>query len=433
MTPAIAPESAPARWVAERVPFFYGWVVVFLAFMSIFFTGATTWWGLPVFIGPMHDDTSWSHASILGAMAVRSLTAAVCGLALGRQMDRRGGPRLVLLAGVLIDAAALVSLRWVGSQLEFVLIYGIIGGAGSTGTRLIPSALIPKWFVARRGSAVAFSLTGGGVSALVMVPLIAVFIDAAGWREAWVYVGLIMLVVMLPLALLAVRAPEDLGLRPDNGVAPRQRPNAVTAETEVSFTLGAAARTLRFWLLLLAMIFGSYSLTTMSVIVVPYFEGIGFTAAAAASGLAVYGLFSVSSRFIWGYAADRMTTRPAIALQTTLTGLGAAFLLTVDSHLGLYAFSIYNGFMMGGFPTLQALIWPEFFGRVHIGAIIGLTQLFTTIASAAGPFIAGVLYDETGSYSTSVALLIVTWLSCAAATLVVRQAREPEPLAAAIT
>jgi len=432
LSSAQATEFGAARWLAGRVPFFYGWVVVFISFLTIFFTGATTYWGLPVFVGPMHDATGWSHASILGALGVRSLTGAVVGLLLGRQMDRRHGPMLLLLGGVIIDCGALIALRWVESPLHFLLVYGLVGGAGSTGTRLVQATLIPKWFVARRGSAVAFALTGGGMSALVMVPLITLFIDVAGWRDAWAIVAVIMLIVMVPLSVFAVRSPEDVGLLPDNGAAARPRRDGVTAESEVSFTLPEATRRLRFWVLLFAMGFGAYSLNTQSVVVVPYLEGAGFSAGEAAAGLAVYGLFSVSSRFIWGYLADRLTTRPAIILQTTLTGLGAGFLLTVDTHAALYAFSIYNGIMMGGFPTLQTLIWPELFGRRHIGSIIGLTQLFTTLASAAGPFIAGFLYDRTGSYSTTVAILIVTWISCAVATFAVRPARETKPLTAVV-
>jgi MFS family permease len=419
--------------VARRLPFFYGWIIVFLSFLTIFFTGSVTYWGLPVFVGPMHDDTGWSHASILGALAVRSLTGACLGLALGRLMDQRLGPMFMLLCGVLIDGSSLMSLRWVHSPLAFLVVYGGIGGIGSTGTRMVQATLVPKWFVARRGSAVAFSLLGGSISALLMVPVISYFIDAAGWRDAWLYIAIIMMAGLLPMVPFAVRAPEDIGLKPDNGVAPLPGSNRLTADTERSYRLAEALPTARMWVLLLAMMFGSYSLNTQSIVMVPYYKEIGFSSAIAASALSVYGFFSISSRFVWGFTADRFSTRTAIILQALLTGLCAFLILQIAGRSSLYLVSAFLGVMLGGFPTLQSLIWPEFFGRRYLGSILGFTQLFTTIASASGPVIAGFIYDRSGTYATSLWLLVGAWLLCAGFTFLVRPRRQLESVAAVST
>lgn len=427
------PHRAPpavAR-IARRLPFFYGWLIVFISFLTIFFTGATTYWGLPVFVGPMHEATGWSHASILGALAVRSLTGAFVGLAAGRLMDQRRGPMLMLLCGVLIDGASLIALRWVQTPAQFLLLYGVVGGIGSTGTRMVQATLVPKWFVARRGAAVAFSLMGGSVSALLMVPLIAFFIDASGWQNAWTFIAVIMMVGLLPFVPFAIRAPEDLGLLPDNGVAPPPGRNRVTADTERSYRLTEALPSFRMWVLVLAMMFGAYSLNTQSVVLVPYYEEIGFSSAVAASALSLYGLVSISSRFVWGFAADRLSTRVAIIMQALLTGLCAFLILQIDSRFTLYAVSACLGVMLGGFPTLQSLIWPEFFGRRHLGSILGFTQLFTTLASASGPLIAGFIYDRSGTYGTSLWLLVAAWVLCAAFTFLVRPQRRTEGLASA--
>lgn len=423
----------PIARLAGRLPFFYGWIIVYIGFLGVFLSGATSFWGLPVFVGPMHQDTGWSHASIFGGIALRSLVAAACGLFAGRLADRRGGPSLMLLAGLLIDGSAMASLRWVQSPAEFLLLYGVVGGIGSTGLRLLQATLVPKWFVARRGTAVGFASMGGGMSALIMVPVVSLLVDELGWRDAWAALALIMALLVLPCVPLAVRAPEDIGLRPDNGVAPRQRAGRprVTAETEQSFTLAQAVRTWRLWLLLLAMAFGSYSLNVNTLVLVPYFEEIGFSAAVAASGVSVYGLFSVFARFIWGGLADRLTARPAIAIQASLTGGAALLLLQIGGTSSLYGAVAVQGVVLGGFPTLQSLIWPEFFGRRHIGAIIGMTQLFTTLAAAGGSVAAGWIHDTTGTYAANLWLVAATWLICAALTMAVRPGRQPQPLRSA--
>ena len=390
--------------------------------------GATSFWALPLFVNPMHADTGWSHGSIMGALAVRFIVGALGGLVLGRFADRKGGPSVLLLIGLCIDAASLAALRWVETPLQFLILYGVIGGAGNTGMRLVQSTLVAKWFVLKRGAAVGFSSMGGGVSALVMVPITSFIISEVGWRDAWVALAVIMVALLLPCVPLAIRAPEDMGLLPDNGELPKPGRLRVSAASERSYSLGEVVRTWRFWLLLLAIIFGSYSLQTNTVIMVPYFEEIGFTSVVAASAISVYGLFSVAARFIWGFVADRLSVRPAIVIQALVTAVGAALLLQIAGTGSLYAVAAFQGIALGGFPTLAQLVWPEFFGRMHIGSVSGLTQFFTTVIGSMGPLIAGLVYDATGTYQSSLWLLVVTWLLCAAVIFAVRPAREAAPL-----
>ena len=95
----------------QRTPFFYGWIIVFIGFLCVFMNGATTFWAMPVFVGPMSDDTGWSHTSILIALSVRFIMSALGGLFLGRFADKRGGAARILLFGVLLDAALLMTIR----------------------------------------------------------------------------------------------------------------------------------------------------------------------------------------------------------------------------------------------------------------------------------------------------------------------------------
>jgi MFS family permease len=406
-------DSRPfAARVAGRLPFFYGWVIIYISFFCVFMMGAISFWGIPVFVGPMHEDTGWSHGAIFLGLALRMIVGAGGGLLLGHLADRRGWPARLLLFGVLVDGAALFALRWVDSSVQFVLVYGVIGGAGNTGVRLVQSTLIAKWYVARRGTAVGFSANGGGVSALVMAPLTAFLISELGWRDAWGGLAVIMMLVLLPCVPLAVRSPEDIGLLPDNGLGPVAN-SGRSAATERSYRLSELVTTVRFWFLLLTMLIGTYSLQTHTVVMLPYFEEIGFSSSVAAASLSVYGVFSIGMRFAWGILADRFSVRRAIIVQAILTGIGAFLLLQVGGVATVYIAMAYQGMTLSGFPPLSILLWPEFFGRMHIGSIIGLTQFFSTIAGAVGPVIAGVVYDETGTYETTLWLLVCSWLICA--------------------
>jgi len=432
----LAAESSAVARLAHRLPFFYGWIIVYISFMGVFIMGAISYWGMPVFVGPIHDDTGWSHASILGGLAARFIVGGFGGFAFGHLADKRGGPPLLLLIGVTIDAASLVALRWVETPAQFIFVYGVIGGAGNTGMRLVQSTLVAKWFVARRGTAVGFSSNGGGVSALIMVPVIAFLISELGWRDAWAALAAIMLVLLLPCVPLAVRAPEDIGLEPDNGVSQgSSRPGRVTAATERSYTLREVVTTWQFWLLLGGVLIGNYALQTHTVVLVPYIEEIGFSSATAASALSVYGLFSLGMRFVWGMLADRLSVRRAIILQALATGAAAVLLIQVAGPASLYPVTAFTGMTLSGYPPLQILVWPEFFGRRHIGSIVGLTQFFTTFAGAVGPVIAGFVNDQTGTYESTLWLLLGTWLACAIVMYAVRPvpAGVREPAATAST
>ncbi len=407
--PASAESSVLGR-LSRRLPFFYGWVIVWISFLCVFLMGATSFWAVPIFVGPMHDDTGWSHTVIFSGLSVHFIAAAVGGLLIGPHADKRGGATRLLLVGVCIEAAALGSLRWATSPLHFLLLYGVVGGLAGSSIRLVQAALIAKWFIVRRGAAVGIASIGGGISALIMVPLTTFFISALGWRDAWSALGAILLLLLLPFALLAVRAPEDLGLRPDNLAPDEPRSRGATVET--SYALRDVIRTWRFWLLVAGVLCGNYSLQTHTAVMVPHFEHIGFSAAAAATSVSIYGLFSIGVRFIWGAYADRRGVRVAIITQAILTAVGALVLLGVSSRLSLYAAMAFQGLVLSGFPPLQILVWPEFFGRMHIGSIVGLTNLFSVIAGAAGPLIAGFLFDQTGTYATTLWMLVATWLTC---------------------
>ena len=409
-----APEASIfAARVARRLPFFYGWVIIYISFFCVFMMGTISFWGIPVFVGPMHADTGWAHGSIFLGLALRMIVGAAGGLLLGHLADRKGWPPRLLLIGILVDACALISLRWVDSPLQFIIVYGFIGGAGNTGMRLVQSTLIAKWYVARRGTAVGFSANGGGVSALVMAPLTAFLISELGWRDAWTALAVIMLVILLPCVPLAVRSPEDIGMLPDNGLGPSANSRR-SAATERSYSLSELIGSMRFWFLMLTMLIGTYSLQTHTVVMLPYFEEIGFSSGVAAASLSVYGVFSIGMRFAWGILADRYSVRRAIIIQAVLTGIGALILLQVAGTETVYIAMAYQGMTLSGFPPLSILLWPEFFGRMHIGSIVGLTQFFSTIAGAAGPVIAGFVYDQTGTYEATLWFLLGSWLVCAA-------------------
>ncbi len=415
--------SSAAVLLNRRLPFFYGWVVVAVGFLSSFMMGATSFWALPIFVGAMNDDTGWSHTSILAGLSVHFLMGAVGVSVAGRFADRKGGAARVLLVGIFIAAGALFSLRWVDSPAQFIVLYGVVAGGGTSALRVLQSTLVSKWFIAKRGIAVGVSTSGGAVSGILMVPLITFLISELGWRGAWSAVAVILMLLLLPMVPLVVRSPEDLGLEPDNGARPvSSRP---TADSEHSFTVPEVVRTRTFWFTLVAVLIGNFALQTNTTVMVPYFEDIGFSTATAASAIALYGFIALGMRFVWGTIADRFGVRRAVLVQGCITALGALLLLQISGTASLYLVTMYQGATQSAFPLLQVLVWPAFFGRAHVGSIVGVGQPPTVLAGAAGPLVVGFLFDQTGNHEPTLWLLVAIWLATAAVMYTIKPLGRP--------
>lgn len=410
------------------LPFYFGWVIVAAGFVSMFVSNGMAFWSLQVFVSPMQADTGWPRGEIMGGLTVRWLVGAFGGLLAGKYFDMKHGPWIITLVGILIDGGSMIALFWVRDPLQFILLFGVLGGIGSIGTgRLLSAVLVPKWFVHKRGLAMGIAVAGSGVSALVMSPIANAINDAAGWRVGWMWMGALTIAILLPFVPFVRRAPEDMGLLPDDGQPPKPsaqgRVQTAVVE-ERSYTLKEAMRSPTLWILTAAMSIGLFSMSTNASSIVPFFKSMGFSAEVAAWGLAIYGVFSFLSRFLWGAIADRLSVRRAVAIQAVCTAIGVALNLAIQNEVMLFAVAAYQGLALGGFLVLQPLIWPTYFGRKHLGSITGMTQFLTTFAMATGPFFAGAMFDATGAYTVAYGSLIGTWLLCAVLTLTVRPIRD---------
>ena len=111
----------------------------------------------------------------------------------------------------------MILLAYITSEWHLVALFALMGLVGLSGPgALVTSVPVLKWFVRRRGTAVAFVGLGIPVGAMIFVPLTQYFIDIWGWRTAWIVLAIIGMGIIVPLALVFVRRrPEDMGLQPD--------------------------------------------------------------------------------------------------------------------------------------------------------------------------------------------------------------------------
>ena len=212
-----------------RLPFFYGWLIVAVVFVSMGI-GVNARTAFSLLFPPILDEFRWERAVTAGAFSFGFLVSAVMSPLLGRMMDRVG-PRAVMELGVVLMAAGLLLAPLTTEPWHLYATLGVLVGGGSVCLGYSGQSLfLPNWFVRRRGLATGIAFAGVGVGSIVLLPAVQLVIESAGWRTACWTMGLLVLVVLAPINLLLRKRPEDMGLQPDGDAAPgpQQRRNRPT-------------------------------------------------------------------------------------------------------------------------------------------------------------------------------------------------------------
>jgi len=197
-----------------RVPFFYGWVIVAVVFVTMGI-GVNARTAFSLLFPPILDEFGWERGVTAGAFSFGFLVSAGLSPLLGRLMDRRG-PRVVIEIGVLLMAAGLMLATLTSRPWHLYATLGVLVGGGSVCLGYSGQSLfLPHWFVRRRGLAMSLAFSGVGVGSIILLPWLQALIQRAGWRAACWTLAVLMLGLLGPLNVLLRGRPEELGLRPD--------------------------------------------------------------------------------------------------------------------------------------------------------------------------------------------------------------------------
>ncbi len=407
-------------------PFFHGWVIVGVAFVASGISSGTGIWGPSVLLLPMTGELGWSRAEFFSAFLVRELLVGLAAPLVGPLYDTKHGPRVLALVGAVLLGLSMALIRNVTELWQFVALFGVLGGVAELGGGFfISQALVPKWFVQKRGRALGISTMGVGLGALVFPTAVSGLIDVAGWRDAWMWFGIAVGGIACVLALFLRTRPEDMGLQPDGGTA--RAGSASSGEPfvdERSLTRREALRTPAFWLLLAAFSLVGLGITGFQSNWHPFLVETGFTPGQAAAGIAVYGLMSGIVRPGWGLLGEQFPTRYLMSGVSIATAVLIAVFLNVRGMGVLLPVMFMAGVIMGGYLILRALLTANYFGRAYLGAVNSLFRPIVMGTGAAGPLLFGALYDLEGGYALAFLAAALAWGS---AGVIVLLAKPPQP------
>jgi sugar phosphate permease len=363
------------------------------SFMSLFAIVGLALYGLPFFYDFMVRDFGWSRAQVTSGNALSKLVVGpLFGFAAGWIVDRFG-PRRLMIAGILMAGTALVGLGSIHTLTGFYFFYLFNAVGYVCGGPLPNQVLLSRWFTAARGRAMGFAYLGIGVGG-ALVPLLSVrLVQAFGWQGALRVLGVLIVLLALPLALLVKEAPPEApGL---------QRTIAPPAPLRDVFRRPA------FYLLMIGSMcsiaaVGGTNQHLKLYLSIDHGYSQGDAAAVASLTLAA----SLIGRLAMGWLADHWPKKFVMLLIYLLVAASIPLLLLATTRASIMLFAVVFGIGLGGEYMVIPLMAAELFGVRVLGRALGVVLTADGVAEALAPVMVGRLRDVTGSYASGFSALI---------------------------
>lgn len=403
---------------------FYGWVVV-IACLIITTVVYGINYSFGVFLKPLENEFGWTRGAISGVFSIYMLFCCIFGVWGGWAVDRYG-PKIVALFMGLFTGLSLLLTSQTNAPWQLFITYSLLLPLGTGATYMVIMATASRWFDKKRGLALGIASSGGGLGPLLMAPFATYLITNVGWRVAYIIVGLIAWLVMIPSSRLLRKDPSEIRALPDGtksvssetGMEEERR----EGDTQLTgFSLSQASKTGSFWLLGAIWLLYAFCYLLMITHIVPHATDIGIPAMEAATILSLIGGSNVAGRLLMGRVSDSMG-RKATSIICAIVVAGAMIWLIWSRDLWmLYLFGVVCGFSFGGLdPCITALI-GDTFGLRSIGVIMGTLSVAWGIGSAIGPAVGGFVFDASENYSTAFLMGAVAMLITALLIVLVRR------------
>ncbi|MBC8194622.1 MAG: MFS transporter [Acidimicrobiia bacterium] len=410
-----ARRDRPARRSAAG---FYGWQMVALASLVGVLTGPGQSIGVSVFRQHLSDGLRLSDSAIATAYLVGTLLSSTFQPRIGRWVDEVGVRRASTVFGA-VFALTLAHMSLVRGAVWLAVGFFGIRLLGQGALSMTSTVSVMHWFERRRGFALGLkmTLTMGGIS--VVPVLLALAIDAWGWRMAWLAAAAVVALTAIPVSWFGyVNRPADLGQQPDGGLRPDEIEDRSTLP---SVTRSMALRFPGFWILSAVTATNALFGTGLLFHQTNLLGEIGYSNAQAAAMFLPQAAGAVAGGLTFGWLADRRVRRSLPAVVALL--LAATMFLggTATTFPTILLYSVILGVTMGSGGAVQGSLLPALFGVGHIGSISGTLGLIGVLASAMGALMFSLGNTVFGSYRGASLWLSVLPLAVAVVAITLRR------------
>ncbi len=394
--------------IKDRI--FYGWVVVASVIASSFIMmGVNSSFGVlfKSLEGTFGLTRATTSAILSGRMAFSCVFAFLGGWAIDRY-----GPRIVFSIMGFFIGLSLILTSQTTSAWQLFITYSLLLAIGVGASYVVMTSTVLRWFDRRRGLALGIAGSGGGLGIAVVAPLFAFLIDSFEWRNALMILGGIAWLVILPVSQLLKKDPYEIGALPDGTT-----PGYQTSEVEQGTTspqkvpLLQMFRTTNFWPFLFIWLLMAFSVSFVMAHIVPHAIDLGFSAIESATILSLSGITIIAGRLIAGVITDKLSAKVVAIIYSLLQVAALLWLVWAQELWMLYLFGLVHGFTFGGFGTAITVLIGGTFGVDDIGKVLGVLEIGIFIGAAIGPFLGGLIFDVSGSYTVIFLIMAGTVLA----------------------
>ncbi len=378
------------------MPIFYGWYVL-AASVVIELFGL----GFGIFaittVYPYIIDTfpDWSRTTVFAPTSIIILTVGALGPVTGFLIDRYP-IRLIFAVGIIVQSLALLLFSRVQTPAQYLGVSALLGLGMSAVTILPNQVLVSRWFHSRVGLVNGILLAATAMGAAISPALLTRLIEASDWRSAFTWMALLAFAPPMLVVLALVRdRPSDLGLQPYGEAAA-----AASALPGPAWTLKRAARSPTFWIFAAAIFFGGMPCYSHNKHLLVFLKELGYGPVEAADHKSFLFFIAACARLSFGWLCDRYDKRRMFLIHLLLIAIGFPLLLWVPAHRwlllpALFLFGVGYGGLLPAIPILAV----HYFGRAHLGSILGAYKVSYDVAAAGAPLFTAYLYDLSGSYA----------------------------------
>ena len=396
----------------QRFPFFYGYVVLIIGSIGILASIPGQTIGVSVFTDPVKDALGLTRNQFSNAYMIGTLLSSALVARAGVWFDAYGARYVAFFATLLLGASLLVFSvsveisetikrafniqSWSVPFLLITLLFFLIRFSGQGVLTMASRNMIMMWFKKNRGkinSISSITVSLGFSSAPILLNRL---IDDHGWAMSWQIMALSLFIFCICILQLYRNRPEDFDLLPDGGE--KKELDQEAEEIETDFTLKEAKKTRAFWMFGLVLAFNSFYVTGFTFHIVSIFGSQDYTKSEAIAVFLPMSVIAIFVSTLCNILSDYINHKIYLFIMLLAGVLASLGLLMLSQPIGVYFLVGGLGTMGGLFAVINAVTWPSFFGRKHLGSISGKVMSFLVIGSAIAPSLFSYCFTGLGSY-----------------------------------
>ncbi|WP_420976720.1 MFS transporter [Bacillus vallismortis] len=382
----------------------YAWIIVSVTFLILLAVqGVRLSFG--AFVEPWERQFSMDRGTISLISTISFIVYGISQPVIGRLVDKWGA-RAVLSWSALLTGISIFLTCFVSSPWQLFLLYGLgvslgVGGASNVAA----SVLVVNWFSKKRGLAFGIMEAGFGAGQMLLVPGSLMLIHWFSWKLTVMVLGLLLIVIVFPAALLMLRNnPSEKNAEPIGGVAAAEKE---TAPNTTALSLTGMFRMRQFWFLILPfLICGFTTVGLMDTHLIPFSHDHGFSTTVTSAAVSLLAGFNIAGILLSGMVADRWSSRKILCFLYAVRALSIVILIYSHEPYLLLGFAILFGLVDFATVAPTQMLATQYFQNYSIGLMIGWLSLAHQIGSALGAYIPGVIYTVTGEYTMAFYLSI---------------------------